>query len=114
VCLGEFEFKSGFNAGEEPSHDIVCGIIFFLASFLLCVHMMNMLIAIMGDTFIKNQVVETQLLLKGKLKFVVDNWWIKNALGEDKYRIKYIIAALISENEDDGNDIVNKLYTDFE
>jgi len=76
--------------------------------------MMNMLVAIMGDTFIKNSYVETQLLLKGKLKFVVDNWWIKTAMGDEKHRIKYIISALISENEDDGNDIVNQLQNEFE
>ena len=55
----------------------------------------------MGDTFSQNKEVETQLLLKGKLKFVVDNWWMK-ALGEDKNRIKFIITALISENDDEG------------
>ena len=48
-------------------------IFFIMASFLLLVHMMNMLIAIMGDVFSKNREIEHQLQLKNKLKFVVDN-----------------------------------------
>lgn len=98
MCLGEFEARSGFRAGENPSHEIICLFFFMLGSVILLVVLMNMLIAIMGDTFIKNNEVEEQLLLKGKLKFIVDNWYMnKIALGEDKKRIKFIITALMSE-----------------
>lgn len=36
--------------------------------------MMNMLVAIMGETFVRNYEIEEQNILKSKLKFVTDNW----------------------------------------
>ena len=35
---------------------------------------------------------------------MVDNWWM-NAIGERKYRVKYIIAALLTE--DDAEEVEN-------
>jgi Na+-transporting methylmalonyl-CoA/oxaloacetate decarboxylase gamma subunit len=73
---------------------------FVFASFILLVHMMNMLIAIMGDVFNKNREVEKQLQLKNKLKFVVDNQWA-DPFGKEKESIKYVIAAVLVEEDDD-------------
>lgn len=103
LCLGEFEFIDGFELGEASNYTF-CWILFITASFQLMVHMMNMLIGIMGNTFAGNRQVQKQMQLKGKLKFVVDNWWM-NAIGERKYRVKYIIAALLTE--DDAEEVEN-------
>lgn len=57
VCLGAFD-QDGFETGEKNSHLLILKILFFMVTFLFCVHMMNMLIAIMGDTFSQNKEVE--------------------------------------------------------
>ena len=35
-----------------------------------------MLIAIMGDTFSKNNVISNQLKIRDHLQFVLDNWYL--------------------------------------
>ena len=96
MALGNPDGESIFTGKESQSP--YAATIFITSSFVILIHLLNMLIAIMCDTFIKNQEVEEQLLLKGKLKFIVDNWYMnKIALGKDKKRIKFIITALISE-----------------
>ena len=75
--------------------------------------MMNMLIAIMGNIFEENKKVSSSLLLKGKLKFVIDNWWM-NAIGEDRKRIQFIIAALHYEQNDEEVEVAKELERDFE
>jgi hypothetical protein len=47
VALGEFDLD-GLSQGPD---NYIAYVFFFLASFLLLVVFMNMLIAIMGDTF---------------------------------------------------------------
>jgi len=64
-----------------------------LASFLSCIVMMNMIILIMNDTFIKNHEIRELVQMKVKLKFIIDNWQY-DAIGEKKKKIKYVIAAL--------------------
>lgn len=111
LSLGTFSHKE-FKFGENSNHKTILGFLFVIATFTIVVHMMSMLIAIMGDTFTQNQQVEEQLLLKGKLKFIIDNWYL-NALGDDKQRIKFIITALMSENEDDAVEIANRLQNEI-
>ena len=75
--------------------------------------MMNMLIAIMGDTFITNLEVRDLVIMKVKLKFIIDNWWF-DAIGEKKKRIKYVIAALSKDDVDhQEGEIIKNVYTNF-
>lgn len=45
--------------------------------------------------------------MKVKLRFVIDNWWF-DAIGEQKSRIKYIIAAM---NLEKSNELGEELKT---
>jgi len=55
LCLGGFDNKSFFKG---DSGDSVYGVLLFcIASFVLLIHLLNMLIAIMGDAFAKNNEV---------------------------------------------------------
>ena len=42
----------------------------------MLIHMLNMLIAIMGETFKNNSQVAESKKRISQLAFVVDNWWI--------------------------------------
>jgi hypothetical protein len=46
--LGEFDLENSYTEGPNVG---LCWFMFVLASFLILVTFMNMLIAIMGDTF---------------------------------------------------------------
>jgi hypothetical protein len=58
------------------------------------IHLLNMLIAYMGETFSTNNEKGEQIKTKDHLSFVLDNWYLKKASLGDVNDIKYIIAAL--------------------
>jgi len=87
-------------------------VFFIAASFVLIVHMLNMLIAIMGNTFAENQEVADKVTLKTRLRFVIDNWWL-DALGEDKSKINYLVTAMLNEEDDEDVEIIKELQEDF-
>ena len=76
---------------------MVLWILFALASFLLLLHLLNMLIAIMGETFAVNNEVKQVQQLKAHLTFVIENWWIDPI--EEKNKIKYLICAFLKDEE---------------
>ena len=50
ITLGEFQYDN-YSKGVEIQEKYIVWFMFFLGSFLCCVVFMNMLIAIMGETF---------------------------------------------------------------
>lgn len=46
----------------------------FTANFLIVLHLLNMLIAIMGATYGTRDEVGHQIMKKDHLRFVMDNW----------------------------------------
>ena len=68
--------------------------------------MLNMLIAIMGNTFSQRNEVADQIKMKDHLGFVIDNWYLMSyALGDTK-QIKYIITAFHANEEEDDNEML--------
>jgi len=98
-----------YELGDSPSHKLVLWILFILASFVLLVHLLNMLVAIMGNTFAINREVSEQNKMKSKLKFIIDNWWF-DAIGEDRNRICYLITALFNEEDDEDVEILKEVH----
>lgn len=71
--LGEVGTSGGFEEGNK-TQIIILWVLFVLCSFIGIIVLMNMLVAIMGDTFVKNYEIEEQNILKSKLRFIIDNW----------------------------------------
>ena len=63
-----------------------------------------MLIAIMSETFAKNNETKHIQSLKSHLQFVLDNWW-RDPL-KDRHRIRYLITAF---NRDDDSQNPNTI-----
>ena len=71
-----------------------------------------MLVAIMGNTFSHNSEIKEKVLLKSKLKFTLDNWWIKNAIAESEEaekEISCLICALFNEEDEEDVEILKEV-----
>ena len=75
-----------------------------------------MLIAIMGDTFNKNNQVEKQLRCKDHLSFVLDNWYL-NKLSFLRWKqkpINYIMTAFQVHDKNDEIESIKRIYEKIE
>ena len=77
------------------------------SSFILLIHLLNMLIAIMGETFAVNNEVKDIQTLRSHLQFVMDNWWIEPI--DDKQTIKYLITAFKKEDENQEQEMIGEM-----
>ena len=81
--LGAFKHVYSSSLGQlntESYYDnqmtTICIVLFLLMSFFMCIVLLNMLIAIMGDIFANNQDTKEAKKKMSELAFVVENWWI--------------------------------------
>ena len=76
--------------------------LFLLMVFAECILLLNMLIAVMNDSFQRNNDVAESTKRTQQLEFVVDNWWIDPI--KDKENIVYLIAAFSMDVESDDDE----------
>jgi hypothetical protein len=62
--------------------------------------LLNMLIAIMSNTFGERKLKERAIRSKDRLIFVMDNWQLLNLVFKDKKQIRYVFAAYLANNND--------------
>jgi hypothetical protein len=55
--------------------------------------MLNMLIAIMGNTYIRRSAIASQTRMRDHLFFIVENWHLTSYSFKNKDQLKYIITA---------------------
>lgn len=65
----------------------------------MCIHMLNMLIAIMGDSFDKNNQEKKVRKRIFQLTFVVENWFLIEKKLKER-NVVYIITAFFQTDED--------------
>ena len=119
---GAFQYMWLLSIGELGADDdnyskttnafteMVLWILFFLATFLVLVHMLNMLIAVMTDTFTVNNESEQETKMKEHLQFVMDNWWtLKKMDKTTKTKTNYLIAAWAYEEDEENIEIHKEL-----
>ena len=85
---------------SEASTQLILVLLFVLASFVIVILLLNMLIAIMGDTFSKQSDIAELLLIKEHLSFVIDHWYLGQYAIKEQDRIQYLIVAFNSANND--------------
>ena len=96
--LGDFDTQFYFDNEMSP----ILALLFVSLSFFMCIHLLNMLIAIMGESFSKNNKRAMADIKKSQLAFVVDNWWINPISRSDK--IIYLVAAFAIQDDRDFED----------
>ena len=75
----------------------------------MCIHMLNMLIAIMGESFSQNNEIAAAKKRMQQLAFVVDNWWIDPISADEKQNLVYIIGGFHNKEEDSDENKFNEL-----
>lgn len=84
-------------------------IIFWIACFVVMIHMLNMLIAIMGNTFnVGNENIDQQKY-REHLRFVVDNWFMRKLAFKDIESVKYIITAFSADDDHEEDPIFHEI-----
>jgi len=97
LCLGNPETEGYFvgEGGEKP----YAVAFFVLASFILLVHLLNMLIAIMSDEFEKNNEMRSKIKIQEQLRFILDKWVYRSKVLGDVSEVKYVVVATILEED---------------
>lgn len=114
MCLGYFTFE-GFEKTKIGdgiyNSDYVLYFVFILTAFTMIIHLLNMLIAIMGNTFSKREPVRDQIRLRDHLTFVIEHWYMNYLVfnNRDTQRTKYVITAFIADEEDESQEILSDL-----
>lgn len=81
-------------------------------TFVECILLLNMLIAVMSDSFLKNNEVFDATKRMQQLQFVVDNWWIDPI--KDKEKIVYLVAAFSMDIDDDEDEKLDEINGNIE
>ena len=109
------------NSSETDSFDIgnasmkgylYC--LYLISSLLIVILMLNMLIAIMGDTFSKRKEFGKQITIKDHLGYVMDNWYQLDDSFPQRGKIKYIITAYSSDEITGEKQMLQQLQEDLE
>jgi len=82
---------------------------YMLAQFLMIIHLLNMLIAIMGETFANCKEVGDLVKVRDHLAFVIDNWYLSPLSIPDKEQLVFIVTAFLVKQETDENELLNNL-----
>ena len=78
--------------------------VYFLGVFIFMIHLMNMLIAIMGDTYAIRNEVQEEIKYQDHLNFVLDNWFLITHAFPNIDKIKYIVAGFGAEQEEKSDE----------
>ena len=71
-------------------------------------HLMNMLIAIMADTFAARTEISQEIRIRDHLKFVLKNMYLSDMAFENKDKLKFIVIAF-KDKEEQGDDTDRKI-----
>ena len=98
------QFTASSDGGNNGKFGAILWILFVGTVLVLFILFLNMLVAIMGNTFNTRVKILDESIIQDHLLFVVDNWHLLNiAFLWNTKRVKYIITAFFKEDEDDEN-----------
>lgn len=106
LALGEFNLED-YDLGGNKYDYFVLWMLFVAASFVLLIHLLNMLIAIMGESFAQNNEQKAVRRSQSHLRFVLDNMWF-DAI-ENKSKMIYLITSFLSEEDSENVEILHTL-----
>ena len=80
-------------------------ILFSISAFVMVFHLMNMLIAIMGETFSVRSEIAKEIRIRDHLRFVVGNWYLSDYAFTNKNRLKFIVMGFVVTESDQNDEL---------
>ena len=93
----------------DGSQTYVLHTLFLISVMIFLIHFLNMIIAIMGNTFSERTAVASQILVRDHLRFVMDNWYLMGFAFNDRRKVKYIVTAFTSAEESHDSELLHSL-----
>lgn len=112
VLLGAGDVGSFSAAGKdkEGTQEGILKGLYILSTFMLLIHLLNMLIAMMGESFGEFNSIKAQIKVRDHLSFVMDNWYLNDlSIGKDIKFMKYIVTAFLVKGEDEDNEMLKNV-----
>lgn len=111
--IGELSIDNDYFALGAKSQVYILWAIFLFSTFVLILHLMNMLIGIMTATFAENSVIADQRRTKEHLQYILDNDWMNEALPYKQERnISYLVTAFMNEEDEEDVEIIKDILED--
>lgn len=107
LCLGGASTAT-YAVGEGSQEIYLIGF-YIMAQFLMIIHLLNMLIAIMGETFVNCKEIGHLVKIQDHLAFVIDNWYLSPISIPDKEKLVFIVTAFLVNEKTDDNEILKDL-----
>jgi|AACY02.7.fsa_nt_gi hypothetical protein len=102
MLLGESD-SEGFTVGISSQTPFLT-IMFVITTFIIMIHLLNMLIAVMGNTFNERAEFAMELNYKNHLRFIRAQWHLIDINFKHLRLVKYLITASHEEIESGGED----------
>ena len=97
--------ESGSN--QNGTQEGILQFLYILSTFMLLIHLLNMLIAMMGETFGNFNEIKAQIKVRDHLSFVMDNWYLNGlSIGKDIEFMKYIVTAFLVTGDDEAHEML--------
>jgi hypothetical protein len=113
--IGELSIDTDYFAIGKKSQVYILWAIFLFSTFVLILHLMNMLIGIMTATFAETSVIADQRRTKEHLKYILDNDWMNSADAlpyKSEKNISYLVTAFMNEEDEEDVEIIKDILVD--
>ena len=91
---------SAFVLGKKTQEEILY-FLFVVSCFVSVITLLNILIAIMGNSFAERNLRTKEIKIRNQLNFVVDNWHLLDISFWETQNIKYVLTALRHDEENE-------------
>ena len=106
--LGLGDFNTDDYGMGDGSSGWILWLLFITSSFILLIHLLNMLVAIMGETFAQNNEIKKKAQIRNHLRFVLDNSWMEPI--ENKDKITYLITSYLSTESNHESEVIKDIH----
>ena len=102
LLIGDYSYEAFEKPdGSKSPQNYFLKFLFIASAFIIKIHLLNMLIAIMANTFSARNKVHHLINIKDKLLFIVENWYLVGLALRGSESMKYIICAFETKTEDE-------------
>ena len=107
ICYGSAD-DGAFGLGTADSRAVLY-LVFYVAMFCLVIHLLNLVIALMGNSYGEGAACAAQVTTRNHLSFVLENWFLMSTAARDSHEVKYIITAFLAQPDTQAVSMLSEL-----